>query len=244
MKIAIVDDEPLCLEQVGSIAKDYEAERADKKVVFDIFSHPEDLLESAYNLGGYDIYVLDVIMPGTDGIKLGKKLREANYDGKIIYLTSSAEFAYDSFSVKAFNYILKPAKKEVFFHALDEAIASISDKKDKAILIKTKEKSVKLQFDSIMYAELANRAITYYLLGGKKVESTSIRTSFSEAMAELLADKRFTACSQSMVVNLDNITEVENDGVLFGSTYKAPLGEKNCRKLRNVWSDYLFNSEG
>ena len=115
MRIAIVDDEPLCLEQVVAIAKEYEKERTDKKIVFDIFSHPEDLLESSYRLGGYDIYVLDVIMPGMDGIELGKKLREANSDGKIIYLTSSPEFAYDSFSVKAFNYILKPAKKDVFF---------------------------------------------------------------------------------------------------------------------------------
>ena len=244
MKIAIVDDEPLYLEQVVAIAKEYEKERTDKKIVFDIFSHPEDLLESSYRLGGYDIYVLDVIMPGMDGIELGKKLREANYDGKIVYLTSSPEFAYDSFSVKAFNYILKPAKKDVFFHTIDEAIASISDKKDKALIIKTKEKSTKINFDSIMYAELANRAITYYLVGGKKIESTTVRSSFSESVAELLTDKRFIACSQSMVVNLDHITEVENDTVFFGNTYKTSLGEKNCRKLRNVWSNYLFEQEG
>lgn len=243
MTIAIVDDEPLCLEQISTVVKEYAQKRTSRKIVLHIFSHPEDLVESAYKLGGYDIYILDVIMPDMDGIELGRKLRESNYDGKIVYLTSSADYAVDSFRVKAFDYILKPLRKEDVFKTMDEAIASVSDKKDKALLIKTKEKSVKLYFNSIMYAEFTNRAITYYLLDGHTVKSTTVRTSFSQAMSEILADKRFTICGQSMVVNLDHVTEVENDAILFGNTYKAPLGEKNCRKLRNIWSDYLFNSE-
>lgn len=244
MRIAICDDEQICLSQVSAIAKEYEQKRNDRLVVFEIFSHPEDLLEAAEKIGGYDIYILDVIMPCMNGIELGVKLRDAGYDGKIIYLTSSEEYSLDAFRVRAFDYIIKPIAKEVFYKAVDEAVASISEKKDKILLVKTKDRSVKLTFESIMYAELIKRAVCYYLVGGRTVESLTLRTTFSEAMADLVADKRFMMTGQSMVVNLDHVTEIEADAVVFGSTYRALLGEKNCRKLRTVWSKYLFDEEG
>ena len=83
MRIAICDDEAICLSQVAAVADEY---NKDKGISFDTFSHPEDLLEAAEKIGGYDIYILDVIMPSLNGIELGLKLRDAGYDGKIIYL--------------------------------------------------------------------------------------------------------------------------------------------------------------
>ena len=244
MKIAIVDDEAGCLNDVSAVASAYKNERTEKNITFDIFAHPEDLLEAALKIGGYDIYVLDVIMPNMDGIALGKKLREEGHDGKIVYLTSSKEYAVDSFRVKAFDYMIKPVEREAFFKTMDEAIESISQKKDKTFIVKAKEKSVKLSFDSIMYAMFQNRAITYYLTKGRIVESVTVRVAFSDAVSDLVADKRFVLCGQSMVVNLDHVTEIENDSVVFDGTYRAPLGEKNCRKLRLTWSDYMFDLEG
>ena len=244
MKIAICDDEAVCLSQVTAIADEYKKDRADRGHSFDVFSHPEDLLEAAEKQGGYDIYILDVIMPSFNGIEVGLKLRDAGYDGKIIYLTSSEEYSLDAFRVKAFDYIIKPIKKEAFYKALDEAVASIVEKKDKTLIVKSKERSIKLTYDSIMYAEFNRRAICYYLVGGRKVESMTVRVPFSQATADLIADKRFTACGQSMVVNLDYVTEVENGAVVFGTTYRALLGEKICRKLRDTWAEYLFSQEG
>lgn len=241
MRIAICDDEAACLSRVRAVAEEY---KNDKGVGYDIFSHPEDLLEAAEKLGGYDIYILDVIMPSLNGIQLGQKLRDAGYDGKIIYLTSSEEYSLDAFRVRAFDYLIKPISKDAFYRAVDEAAATISEKKDKSLLVKAKERSVKLTYDSIMYAEFNKRAVVYYLVGGRRVESTTLRTTFSAAMADLLADRRFTACGQSMVVNLDHVTEVENTAVVFGTTYRPFLGEKNCRKLRDAWAEYLFGQEG
>lgn len=241
MRIAICDDAAICLSQITAVANEY---KKDRGICFDIFSHPEDLLEAAERIGGYDIYILDVIMPSLNGIELGMELRNAGYDGKIIYLTSSEEYSLDAFRVRAFDYMIKPIDKEAFYKTVDEAVASISEKKDKALIVKAKGRNVKLTYDSIMYIELNKRMITYYLVGGRTVESTTVRTTFSMAMADLLADKRFTACGQSMVVNLDHVTEVENTAVVFDVTYRPFLGEKLCRKLRDTWAEYLFGQEG
>ena len=241
MKIAICDDEERCLEQVLTIAREYAKERT---VSFYSFSHPEDLLESAEKIGGYDIYILDIVMPGMNGIQLGVRLRDAGYDGKIIYLTSSEEYALDSFKVKAFHYIIKPIVKDEFYEAMDDAIKAIAVKKDKSIVIKTKERSVKLTVDSIMYAEINKRGVIYHLIGGRSVESMSLRTSFSESVKGLLEDPRFSLCGAGAIVNMDHITEIGNEEVVFGDTYKPFFGKKACRELRNAWNEFLFNSEG
>ena len=244
MRIALCDDEESCLLQLRAVAEEYKRERAEKAVTVAAFSHPEDLLEAAEKQGGFDIYVLDVIMPGMTGIALGLRLREAGYDGKIIYLTSSPEYSLDAFRVKAFDYLVKPIERTAFFSTVDEAAASLTEKKGKTLLVKTKERSVKLGYDSIMFVSFNKRAICYHLVGGRQVESVTVRTAFSKALEDLLADRRFAACGQSMVVNLDHVTEVQRDAIVFGDTYRPFLGEKLCRKLRDTWAEYLFEQEG
>lgn len=244
MKIAICDDNLTCLNHVSSIAREYIEQHPEKGLIPEFFSHPEDLMESAEKLGGFDLYILDIVMPGMTGIELGIKLRNDGYDGKIIYVTSSEEYSLEAFRVKAFDYIIKPITRDVFFNTVNEAIASLSEKKDKSFILKAKDRSVKLTYDSIMYAELNKRMIRYYLTNGRTIDSLTIRTTFSQATTDLLSDKRFTACGQSMVVNMDYITEIENSAIVFGNTYRAFLGEKLCRKLRDTWSEYLFSQEG
>lgn len=244
VRIAVCDDERICLSQVATVAKEYEKECSKQSVLFEMFYHPEDLLAATEKIGGHDIYILDVVMPSLNGIELGVRLREAGYDGKIIYLTSSEEYSLDAFRVKAFDYLIKPITREAFTKAMDEAMASISEKKDKTLLVKCRDRSVKLSYDSIMYAEFSKRSVCYHLAGGRTVESVTLRTTFAEAMSELTADKRFVLAGQSMTVNLDHITEIESEAVVFGNTYRVFLGEKNCRKLRIIWTKYLFDEEG
>ena len=187
-----------------------------------------------------DLIVLDLMMPGMNGIRLGEQLREAGYDGKIIYLTSSEEYALDSFRVKAFHYLIKPIERESFFKAMDEAIEAITAKRDKSLLIKTKERSVKVTFDSILYAELVKRVVIYHLKGGKEVETTSLRTNFAESIQELLADPRFAQCGVGIAVNLYHITEIESEAITFADGTRLHLGKKICRELRGTWADFLF----
>lgn len=243
MRIAICDDDAACVGQVRTIAGQYAAGRTDRSFLLDGFTHPDDLMEAAEKIGGYDIYILDIVMPDMNGIALGAKLRDAGYDGKIIYLTASEEYSLAAFRVRAFDYLIKPISEQTFAKAIDEVSSLIAEKQDKFILVKTKDRSIKINFESILYAELNRRVITYYLTGGRTVESISLRGTFMEAMTELLADKRFYLCNVGMVVNLDYITEIETGAVVFGNNCRSFLGEKYCRKLRGVWSEYLFDRE-
>lgn len=243
MKIAICDDESACLEHLYLLAKDYQEERKDRQLFFEQFSSPEDLITATRHGNYFDIYILDIVMPGKNGIELGELLRDAGADGKIIYLTSSKDYALDSFRVRAFDYLLKPAEKFPFFQTLDEAINSIQRKKEKALVLKTKDGTSRITFDSILYAKLSKRIITYHLTNGKILESTTLRGTFADSVKELLLDQRFCLCSVSTVVNLHHITSVQNETVVFDNHEQIYFNQKLCRELRIQWNTYWTSEE-
>lgn len=244
MRIAICDDEELCRTEVLAMTKEYSEQHTGQHIEFAVFSNAEDLLEAAKKIGGFDVYLLDIVMPFMNGIVLGVELRKQGYDGKIIYLTSSEEYAIESFQAKPFHYILKPFERAALWATLDEALESVFTQKRRSIIVRTQESSIKLNLDSILWAELNRRAVVYHLNGGKTVKSVQIRTSFTEAVQELLKDSRFLLCGASMAVNLQHITSVENEALVFKNTFRAYLGKKACREVRSAWFDYAFDGEG
>jgi len=98
-----------------------------------VVSSGEELLEQAEAEGGFDLYVLDVIMPELSGIDVGVKLRELGSDAPIIYLTTSPDYAVDSYLAQAFYYILKPVDRFQLFEVLDRAAPSLCQSRPKAV---------------------------------------------------------------------------------------------------------------
>ena len=241
MKIAFCDDDSLCREEIDHLLSIYAGEHPDHNISYTAFAYTDDLLDASAKIGGFDLYILDIVMQNDiTGIELGVKLRQAGYNGKIVYLTSSAEYAIDSFKVKPFQYIMKPVEKEYFFSVIDEAYEIISHENNQKFMVKTKENSLLVSYDSILYVELVKRTLVFNLVGGKTVESTTLRTTFSEAVAELTADSRFIICGSGMLVNLHHVTSVGNDSLVFLNGQKIYLGKKLCRDMRGVWNEFWF----
>ena len=168
MRVAICDDNSASRGLVLDIATDYSEERKDTNFVFETFLDPRDLLNAVIGGTVFDIFFLDIVMPEMNGIALGKALRNNGAGGKIVYLTSSEEYALDSFRVRAFDYLIKPITKDVFYGVMDELVSSINIKTDRVLVIKTKEGNTRISFDNLMFAELSKRAISYHLKSDKE----------------------------------------------------------------------------
>ena len=74
-----------------------------------------------------NIALLDIEMPGMNGIELAKLLREKNPDCIIIFITAYDRFDYaiEAMHIKAFDYLLKPWKEEKLTGLISEAIVNI-----------------------------------------------------------------------------------------------------------------------
>lgn len=120
MKIAICDDDRNELLQIQTLLDLYAQERQMEFIVKEYHSSFE--LASAAANETFQIYLLDVLMPVLNGIDLAREIRLMDKAADILFLTSSPEFAVESYMVKASNYLLKPVQKEILFQALDDIV--------------------------------------------------------------------------------------------------------------------------
>lgn len=241
LRFALCDDDEKQRTAVGRLLLDYAAARPGLSVKVSTFSSGLELL-AAEEVDGFDLYVLDVVMPGLSGIQLGEHLREMGSSGIIIYLTISPEYAIDSYSVRAFQYLVKPVKPEKLFRVLDDAVAILEKERNACITVKSREGLRRVRLDEILYAELADRTVHYHLTSGERLDSTTIRGPFQEEIAPLLADPGFFLCGASFAVNLFYVTAVEKGCLLLDGGRRVPLSRSLAAQARQRWSSYWLDS--
>ena len=116
MKIAVCDDDRQVLLSVLSQLASYQEQR-QTELSSQGFENAVDLLASIEHQN-YDLLFLDVLMPGLNGLQAAREIRQKNDRIKIVFLTSSPEYAVESYSVQATNYLLKPASSSPVRHLL------------------------------------------------------------------------------------------------------------------------------
>lgn len=205
------------------------------------YAQDSTLLEDAKQNGFCEAYILDVMMPGRNGIELGHALRDMGFKGKILYLTASEEHAIDAFKVKAYNYLLKPIKAEPFFLALDDAFGIPSTQESSDLVVKSTQGNIRIHPDNILYACLDKRAISYFLVDGESIRSRSIRIPFAEAAGNLLEEPSFALCGASIAINLQHIRIIEDNSVTFNNNEKLFIPKRAVKKLLSDWKTFLDN---
>ena len=102
MKVICVDDEKLILDLTMSMLRSID--RVDE---VDGFTDAESALEY-FDYDTADIAMLDIDMPGMNGITLAMKIKEKRPDVIIIFLTGYSEYSVEAFAIHASGYVLKP----------------------------------------------------------------------------------------------------------------------------------------
>ena len=241
IKIALCDDEPGELSRMEDLIRQYFGARPDLTARLAAFSSGNELLKQAEDMGGFDLYMLDVIMPQLSGIDLGVKLRELGDDAPIIYLTTSPDYAVDSYLAQAFYYLLKPPDPARFYEVLDRATALLQKRKAASVPVKTKGGLRLVSLDELLYAELVGRAARYYLTGGETVNGMTLQGSFGAAMEPLLGDPRFVLCGSSFAVNLHYVTAVGKGELTIRGGRRIPLSRSLSDGVRKRWAAYWLN---
>ncbi|MBQ7564403.1 MAG: response regulator transcription factor [Lachnospiraceae bacterium] len=238
LNIALVDDD---LTELSSTRLQIEHWR-NGPAQLSTFSSARELLNAMESGGEFDLYLLDVIMPEMDGIELGRVIRKKDRDGAIVFLTTSPDFALQSYEVWPLQYLLKPVDAGMLWQVLDRAEESQS-RQTAGILVHTRSGDVFLQLSDILYAEKTGRFIRY-ICRGQSIESVTLIGSFREAVEPLLEDGRFVLCGASFAVNLAELSLVDKTGAVLSSGIRLEMPRRAVSALRSSWMAYCLGERG
>lgn len=237
LRIAICDDEEKQLNESAALLNAYLRCRPSLKGEVETFRSGGALLTKVEETGGFDLYVLDILMPELSGIDTGRRLRGMGEGGEIVYLTSSNDFASDSYDVRAFFYLLKPVEERKFFQVLDGAVEKLIRRRNSAIVVTTVDGPRRILLERIRYVERVGRCMRYYCTDGT-VDSQSIRVPFREMAAPLLADRRFYLCGASFVLNFQHVTGVKGKTALLDNGQTVALPRTAATEFKKAWGGY------
>ena len=207
--IAILDDEKSAVKQLVSMINAYESVRG---VELKIESFINDGNFDTDGFSGFDIFVLDINMPGINGLQVAKKIREKNSECVIIFCTNYAQYALNGYEVSALGYIIKPITEYSLFKNLDRAIHYLDSKntrkeKKEKLVVKTADGQKMIDVDTLVYIEIRRHDLYYYYLDGETLVSLKTRGTMRE-MAGKLEQGDFVRCNASYLVNMNHITSV------------------------------------
>ncbi|MGE6384206.1 LytR/AlgR family response regulator transcription factor [Pseudomonas sp. NPDC078416] len=116
MNVLIVDDEPLARDRLSRMVSELEG----YKVLEPSATNGEEALQLIENLKP-DVVLLDIRMPGLDGLQVAAKLCERDTPPAVVFCTAHDEFALEAFQVSAVGYLVKPVRSEHLLEALRKA---------------------------------------------------------------------------------------------------------------------------
>ena len=115
MKVLIVDDEKPARDRLRQLVDDF----GDHEVIGEA-SNGEEAIASANSLQP-DVVLLDIRMPGVDGIETAHHLNAMETPPAVVFTTAYDEYAIDAFEARAIGYVLKPVRRERLARALEHA---------------------------------------------------------------------------------------------------------------------------
>lgn len=118
MKIAIVDDIKGEAERLSGLVARYLSTHGLFCDQTDLFASGEAFLEH-FEPARYDIIFLDIYMSGMTGMETARRIREQDTNCSLLFVTTSPDFAIDSYDVNATYYLLKPVNEAQVTRALD-----------------------------------------------------------------------------------------------------------------------------
>lgn len=166
--IVICDDEKGTCEEL----KDTLLKYASVNKIFyhiEIFYTGTDLSDYLIEGNQVDILFLDIALPGTDGIHVGKIVRDTIGDEQtvIVYISSNKSYALELFQNRPFDFLIKPIKEETIVALIDK-ILRIQGENTACLEFQNKGKIYKIPYGDILYLQSERRKINVITVKGIK----------------------------------------------------------------------------
>jgi two-component system, LytTR family, response regulator AlgR len=223
MHVLIVDDEALArlrlrslLEHLNELAPLTWAEAAGA-----------DEALAALQTQAADVVLLDIHMPGRDGLKLAQALKSLPRPPAVVFVTAHAEHALQAFELQALDYLTKPVRRERLLAALQRVppLAAAPATSEPVIVVSDRGRVLRLPVREVLYLRAEQKYVTLRTAAHSHVLDDSLAD-----LEQRLGDA-FLRIHRNTLVAIAAVRALELRGVADGgesdgwAVQVAPLGE-------------------
>lgn len=235
IRIAICDDNLDELSNMVQLVDLYRRSR-NYSCEYASFDNGFELVSTLEKGKRFDVYCLDIIMPGFTGIEVAKEIRRLDKTAPILFFTSSPDFALESYAVRAINYVLKPISKEKLFYTFDEMLEQTQvEQAEQAIVVKSKKGLHRILISSLVFAEVIGRNVLYHLRSGKVIECAE---PFASVCDSLLRYRCFVRPHRSFLVNMQYVDTIQNRQITLQTLSSIPIAQGKAREIKQQYLRY------
>lgn len=208
-RVAIVEDDGETRAKLRGYFSDFAAEHGESFDVSEYGSGEDFLAEQS----SFDIILMDIELPGKDGMETVRELRKRDRNVIVIFATNMAQFAVKGYEVEAFDFIVKPMTYYNFTIKIKRALERFRTKRDRDIWINISGGAGrrKLSTAQIKYIEVMGHRITYHATDGD-YDTTGSMTKVKEELEGM----PFELCNRCYLVNLKFVEEVRPYQIVVG----------------------------
>ncbi len=225
-RVLVVDDEPLARQRLKRLLEEHKdfaciAEAGDGQAAVDWLSQFRA-----------DLVLLDIQMPGLDGLQAAEKIRSLANPPVIVFCTAYDDHALAAFDVDAADYLLKPIRKEDLIRALSRAAERLSRQvagpaARTHISARTSQGLVLTPVDDVLFFSADQKYVSMHHADGETLIDDSLKQLEEEF------PQRFMRIHRSYLVASDRVQRLENtdDGVILwlrGSDHPLPVSRRHA----------------
>ena len=234
IKIALCDDDISELHILMNLLNQYRTERG-AGIHYESFHSPLELLAAVERGIRFDIFFLDILMPGQNGIETAAEIRNYDSDAKIIFLTSSSEFAVQSYTVNAYFYQLKPLQAEAFFRVMDSVLELCRKEQSGGILLRCRTGIIRMEPGQLEFCEVFHRTILLHLASGRVLESTGKLENLED---QLKGYGSFLRPHRSFLINMEYVQEISFRAITMSCLTEIPIPHGKYSRIKNAFLEY------
>ena len=152
-------------------------------------------------------------------------------------MTSSAEYAVDSYSVGAYFYQLKPIWQESFYRLMDSVLSECRRNEEKSLILRSKSGITRMDLDKLQYCEVMGRTLLFHRQDGVVLDSAGRLDDLCEQLKDYDC---FIRCHRSYLVNLAYVQNISSKVVTMCNGTEIPIPHGKYSELKDRFFDYFF----
>ena len=184
---------------------------------------------------GYDLLLVDIDLPGIDGMEMAARIRATDPDIPIVFLTSLAQYALRGYEVDALDFAVKPISYQDFRTRMDRAVRVLRRREARLLALEAADGTVFVPATEVSFIEVNGHDLTYHLEDGRR---HVVRGSLVGALADL-DGLSFVRTAKGFVANMAHIRRVRGTELLMDTGDTLVISRSYKRATTDAIARYL-----